>query len=102
MYLIPAAPWNDTAGAWAQNVAYRNTVTNDWDVKLKELAPNSGAYMSEADADNPNWKVDWYGSNYDKLLTIKKLYDPAQFFYAPKAVGSDYWTVAKDGKMCKT
>lgn len=102
MYLIPAAPWNDTAGAWEQNLAYRKIVTNDWDAKLTELAPNSGAYMSEADADNPNWKVDWYGANYKKLLAIKKKYDPAQFFYAPKAVGSDYWTVATSGKMCLT
>lgn len=100
MYLITAAPWNQTAGAWPQNVAQRSVITNDWDVQLKKLAPNSGAYMSEADQDNPDWKKDWYGANYDKLLSIKKKYDPKMFFYAAKAVGSDYWNLDKSGKMC--
>lgn len=101
MYLISAAPWDESAGSWADNLKTRSTITNIWDVALKKLAPNSGAYMSEADQDNPDWKKDWYGVNYAKLLSIKQKYDPRMFFYAAKAVGSDYWNVNAAGKMCQ-
>lgn len=101
MYLIPAAPWNQTAGAIAQNLAYKKTITTVWDPALKALTPGGGSYMSEADQDDPDWKVDWYGANYKKLLSVKKKWDCEMFFYAPKAVGSDYWTVANDGRMCQ-
>jgi hypothetical protein len=102
MYLIPAAPWNQSAGAMPQNLAYRNTITTVWDPALKALTPGGGSYMSEADSDNPTWKADWYGANYEQLLCIKQDYDEDMFFYAPKAVGSDYWTVGNSGRMCKT
>lgn len=102
MYLIPAAPWNQSAGAIPQNLAYKSTITNVWDPALKALTPGGGAYMSEADQNNPTWKADWYGANYQKLLSIKQKYDCEMFFFAEKAVGSDYWTVANNGKMCQT
>jgi hypothetical protein len=103
MYLIPAAPWNQTAGGMPQNLAYRNEITTVWDPSLKALTPGGGSYMSEADSDNPTWKQDWYGSNYEALLCVKKKYDCEMFFYVPKGVGSDYWTVnSETGRMCKT
>jgi hypothetical protein len=102
IYMIPAAPWNQSAVGMPQNLAYRNTITTVWDPLLKALTPGGGSYMSEADSDNPTWKEDWYGVNYDRLLGIKQEYDESMFFYAPKAVGSDYWTVANDGAMCRT
>ncbi|KAH9486298.1 FAD-linked oxidoreductase patO [Psilocybe cubensis] len=101
MYIIPAAPWYDAAGSLEKNIAVRKTITYDWDEKLRQLAPNSGAYMSEADGDNPKWKEDWYGANYVSLLKIKAKYDKDKFFYAEKAVGSEYWSVDVDGKMCR-
>jgi hypothetical protein len=101
MYVIPAAPWDHSAGGMAQNLAYRAAITTVWDPALKALTPGGGSYMSEADSDNPTWKADWYGANYDRLLCVKQEFDPSMFFYAPKAVGSDYWTVAGDGTMCR-
>jgi Berberine and berberine like len=72
MYLISAAPWNQTAGGMAaQNLACRNTITTVWDPALKALTPVGGSYMGEADRDNPSWKADWYGANYDRLLGVK-------------------------------
>jgi hypothetical protein len=43
--------------------------------------------MSDADSDNPTWKADLYGANYDQSLGVKQEYDESMFFYAPKAVG---------------
>lgn len=101
MYIIPSAPWVDDAGAWEHNIAVRKSITYDWDEKLRQIAPNSGAYMSESDGDNPKWKADWYGENYDALLKVKAKYDPERFFYADKAVGSDYWQVDDIGRLCR-
>jgi hypothetical protein len=52
---------------------------------------------SEADVD---WKKDFFGANYDRLLSIKDKYDPNHIFYARKAVGSDYWAEQDDKRLC--
>jgi hypothetical protein len=103
MYLIPAAPWNQTGGsaAMATNLKYKDTITNVWDPALKALTPGGGSYMSEADGNDPDWAKDWFGSNYGKLLKVKEKYDCSFFFYGDKMVGSDYWTIAANGRMCK-
>ncbi|KAF4303649.1 hypothetical protein GTA08_BOTSDO14233 [Botryosphaeria dothidea] len=68
---------------------------------LARLAPQAGAYMNEADPNQPDWKKAFYGVNYDRLLEIKKKYDPNNIFYAQTAVGSDYWKVDSDGRPCQ-
>lgn len=69
--------------------------------QLKALTPGGGAYMNEGTFDNPDWKQDYYGTNYDKLLGMKKKHDPNFILYGAASVGSDYWTVAGDGRLCK-
>ena len=57
----------------------------------------------------PKWKEDFYGDKYDRLLQIKKKYDPRGLFYATTAVGSDEWEVrdgeqgvqTQNGRLCK-
>ena len=56
---------------------------------LYELAPDSGAYINEGDAFDPNWKQNFFGVNYDKLLTIKQKWDPQNVFWVKAGVGSD-------------
>jgi hypothetical protein len=48
-----------------------------------------------------NWKEEFYGPNYDKLLAIKKKYDPHHVFYALTAVGSDLWVEQSDKRLCR-
>jgi FAD/FMN-containing dehydrogenase len=69
--------------------------------QIEKLMPGSGAYLNEANFRQPDWKEDFYGANYDKLKAIKKEYDPQDLFYATTAVGSDAWTVASDGRLCR-
>ncbi|KAJ5522690.1 FAD binding domain protein [Penicillium frequentans] len=69
---------------------------------LSNLAPESGAYLNEADFRQPNFKTAFYGENYDKLRSIKAKYDPHHIFYGLTAVGSDEWTVSESGRMCRT
>ncbi|KAI4116925.1 MAG: hypothetical protein LQ345_002743 [Seirophora villosa] len=75
---------------------------NEKQDQLKVLTPGSGAYANEATFDNPEWKQDYYGGNYERLLRVKRGYDPGHLLYGPASVGSDYWTVASDGRLCKT
>ncbi|KAI4160250.1 MAG: hypothetical protein L6R39_000245 [Caloplaca ligustica] len=75
---------------------------NTWQALFDPLTPGGGAYMNEATFDNPNWKVDYFGKNYDKLLEIKKKYDPNFALWQHTSVGADvYWKVADDGRLCR-
>jgi len=56
---------------------------------LRQITPGSGAYMNEADARAPAWKEDFYGKNYDRLLSIKKKWDPKKLLRCNRCVGSD-------------
>lgn len=60
---------------------------------LRGLAPSAGAYVNEADPSNPNWKQDYYGANYEKLLQVKTEYDPYGVFWCKPCVGHDEWDI---------
>lgn len=105
-YLFPYEPgstsatpsWRDTiwslgyGAPWAYNstAAERKAVLQKieaLDVFLKEVAPDSGAYMNEAYAWTKDWKREWFGDNYDRLLEIKRKYDPDGLLSCWKCVG---------------
>jgi FAD/FMN-containing dehydrogenase len=44
------------------------------------------AYQNYIDPDLTNWRQAYYGANYDRLVTVKKKYDPARLFTFPQAV----------------
>lgn len=78
----------------------------------RDITPASeggGSYLNEAAVDEPKWQEDFYGTQYSKLLAIKKKYDPYGLFYAPTAVGSEEWAVedgeqgvtTQNGRLCK-
>lgn len=58
---------------------------------LRDLAPDMGAYVNEADPTEPNWKDTFYGENYPRLLALKKQWDHQGVFWYKNAVGSDLW-----------
>ena len=58
---------------------------------LRDLAPNMGAYVSEADPTEPNWKDTFYGNHYPRVLAIKQRWDPDGVFWYKNAVGSELW-----------
>ncbi|KAG0648444.1 FAD-linked oxidoreductase ZEB1 [Hyphodiscus hymeniophilus] len=93
-------PWNFTA-PWSEMIALQDQMTYEFDPQLEAVTPGSGAYMNEADFRQPNFKEDFFGANYNQLLSIKNKWDPNHLFYAVTAVGSDAWTVAADGRMCR-
>ncbi|KAF9959722.1 hypothetical protein BGZ72_008969 [Mortierella alpina] len=59
--------------------------------RLRDLTPGSGAYMNEADPNEPNWQASFFGSNYKRLKAIKDKVDPQGVFACLKCVGSEDW-----------
>lgn len=78
-----------------------NLLTNVLEPSLKTFTPGSGTYLNEGNFQDPDWKQDFYGRNYDALRAIKAKYDRDDLFYAPTAVGSDAWSVAAEGRLCR-
>ncbi|KAJ3536494.1 hypothetical protein NM208_g6691 [Fusarium decemcellulare] len=98
--LSPTLSW-DFEAPWKNMLATQQRITDEIQPVLEAALPGAGAYMSEADFQQPDWQETFFGVNYEKLLKIKKKYDPHGLLYATAAVGSDEWTVANDGRMCR-
>ena len=92
---------------WTQNTtqavidSIHHDITYVKEAALKRLAPDTGCYMNEADRLDPDWKVDFYGSHYQRLMAVKQLYDPDDVFYCPTCVGSGAWKEKASGQLCR-
>lgn len=56
----------------------------------------------QCDINDPSWKQSIFGPNYEKLLSIKRLYDPNGLLYCRNCVGSDQWVEQGDGTLCQS
>ena len=87
---------------------YKHNVTYVDTQRWRDVTPGSGAYMSEADRDEPNFQQAFYGDKYERLLSIKRQIDPWDVFWAKTAVGSEGWDVVtenglstENGRLCR-
>ncbi|KAL8778665.1 MAG: hypothetical protein Q9213_007313 [Squamulea squamosa] len=98
---------NIVARGWAPGAdeATRNAIYSDiTDVKvqaMKDLAPDTGAYMNEGDRFDPEYLKDFYGEHAPKLSAIKRKYDPSGLFYCPTCIGSEWWQPDSTGRLCR-
>jgi FAD binding domain/Berberine and berberine like len=60
--------------------------------ELRAIAPVAGAYVSEGNYFDKAWQMSFWGSNYPRLLEVKKKYDPAGLFFVHHGVGSEEWS----------
>ncbi|KAI0110722.1 FAD-binding domain-containing protein [Nemania sp. FL0031] len=86
---------------WDANPKNIAAITDDLVSQLESLTPDGGAYLNEADFQQPNWQRVFYGANYDKLSRIKSKYDPTELFYALGGVGSERWFQELSGRLCR-
>ena len=59
---------------------------------FKKMVPVKGSYLNETDYFEQNWQESFWGSNYKKLLSIKKTYDPDGLFFVHHGVGTESWS----------
>lgn len=93
-------PWNFTA-PWSEAFETQKKMTDVIIPMVEAATPGSGSYVNEADFRQPNFQTTFWGNNYQKLLNIKRKWDPLSVFYATVGVGSEAWTVDNDGRMCR-
>jgi len=77
-----------------------STLTNTTLSYLRTLDPTSGAYVNEADPWEPNWQQAFWGTNYPRLLSIKKKVDPEDVFWCSPCVGNEGWEEI-EGTLCR-
>ncbi|CAJ0550202.1 Ff.00g101320.m01.CDS01 [Fusarium sp. VM40] len=68
---------------------------------FRRLSPDTGAYVNEALPFEPDWQHTFWGSNYERLLAIKKAVDPEDVFWCLPCVGSDKWEQKSNGRLCR-
>lgn len=85
----------------SQNVAIKHELVNVHIPALEKATPGSGVYLNEVDPlYDGDWKQAMYGPNYDRLLQIKRAYDPGNILYALFSVGSDEFEIDGSGRLC--
>jgi FAD/FMN-containing dehydrogenase len=57
--------------------------------ELRAIAPNGGSYVSESNFFESDYRRSYWGTNYPRLVTIKKEYDPARLFAVHNGIGSE-------------
>ena len=67
--------------------------------ELRAIAPDDGAYVSESNFFQEHWQQAYWGSNYARLASVKKKYDPTGLFFVHNGVGSEEWS--EDGFVRK-
>lgn len=98
---------NIVARGWAPGTskatiqAIYDDVTKNKTQAMKDLAPDTGCYMNEADRFDPDHLQSFYGQHRLKLEGIKRRRDPEGVFYCPTCIGSDHWRVQSDGGICR-
>lgn len=100
LFLINLVTANDPQASWG-NLSSDLAIMNQWQETLRELTPDSGAYINEGTFNDATWKDDYFGSNYGRLSSIKKEYDPDHVLYVKPGVLSDVWYEDSDGRLCR-
>ncbi|KAH6666947.1 hypothetical protein B0J14DRAFT_603629 [Halenospora varia] len=108
MHTIMGVGFPNAAASTAEKRAARDGVTKSMK-KWREVSPGAGAYLGEADIEEENWQTNFYGSNYKKLVSIKKIVDPWDLFWSRTGVGSEVAKVKtgdvlqnENGPLCWT
>ncbi|WP_266180744.1 FAD-binding oxidoreductase [Dyella humicola] len=59
---------------------------------LLKAAPGAGSYVSESDYFERDWQTSFWGTNYPRLASVKRQYDPEGLFFVHHGVGSEGWS----------
>lgn len=77
----------DVAEARAEAVMIANAMG-----ELRKVAPERASYVSESNFFEKDWQRSYWGANYERLLAVKRRYDPDGLFFVHHGVGSEDWS----------
>jgi hypothetical protein len=98
VHLLFVRRWNTSTTAKEQ-AELSMSITNHELPILNDLEQGRmGAYMNEADANEPNFQKSFWGHNYERLYAVKQHSDPDGLFIVRKGVGSEDWD---DDGICR-
>ncbi|TDL24447.1 hypothetical protein BD410DRAFT_89294, partial [Rickenella mellea] len=96
-HVIAAVGWDDSAPLSLIEFI-KESMTNIAVPILANMTgqTDSGAYSNEADVREPNFQTTFFGggARYQKLLQVKRKYDPNDLFIVSAGVGSEDWDTA--------
>ncbi|KAH7014646.1 FAD binding domain protein [Microdochium trichocladiopsis] len=90
-HLTAGRGWDPAVATWEEQRAIMDSVTNGDGALLRALEPDMGAYLNEADVNEPNFQQAFWGSHYPRLLRVKQRWDPRGLFIVKSGVGSEGW-----------
>nr|WKF61403.1 6-hydroxy-D-nicotine oxidase [Paraburkholderia busanensis] len=59
---------------------------------LRSLVPEPGAYLSESDFFEDDWRQAFWGDHHARLAAVKRKYDPDGLFFVHHGIGSEAWS----------
>ncbi|KAK7961172.1 hypothetical protein PG988_012386 [Apiospora saccharicola] len=98
---LPKGSWDPRAPAADMARRQVEAVTEVQNVMDAATGPGGGVYMNEVSYLLPDWRDAMYGVNYDRLLAVKRKYDPESVLYVLDGVGSDAWVEEADKRLCR-
>ncbi|CEL09795.1 hypothetical protein ASPCAL12924 [Aspergillus calidoustus] len=100
VHLISEQEWDDTLpDEVAEEVIKEMTYGKGY--ALRQLAPDSGSYINEANPYEPDWQWSFWGPNYPRLEAIKQKYDPDNILWCRSCVGSEQLVQHQNGSLCR-
>lgn len=121
-FVITALPV-PVGSSLTEKAALQNVLTNTMDEALRQVSTSGCTYVNEAghvllasakvyntdlgtvslaDPYQPNWQSHLWDTDYPKLKTLRKKWDPIGVFYAVSTPGTEEWEVIEDGtRLCK-
>lgn len=100
LHLAIIGVWDETLNRSSVNEIFHDITWNKTQA-LRDLSPNTGAYLNECDYFEPDWQMSLYGPNYPRLYEIKQKYDPNGLFWCQRCVGSEEWVQMDDSSLCR-
>ena len=88
--IIISSSWPDDA-SYSTQIEIQQAMTNILVPILAAVEPDMGAYTNEADLNEPQWQKVFWGTNYPKLLEVKRKWDPHGLLRCNRCVGSERW-----------
>ncbi|KAK4243385.1 hypothetical protein C7999DRAFT_18256 [Corynascus novoguineensis] len=100
LFCVQGGSW-DPHASQEEMVRRHDFAVNVMQPMINKATPGGAIYLNEANYETKNWQQEMYGSNYPRLLEVKKKYDPEAMLYARTSVGSEAWVEDMDARLCR-